>query len=127
MYKQRLILTLAALALAGCDSGLGYKADLGQPDASKVPSLTATETLMATAAGSALSLRFSQPSEWQNAQSVKVLISGVAYPLTATGSPTVLTTTVPNTPSQRPMNSNQATMSFVVNNDHVSVAQVTFQ
>lgn len=127
MYKLRLFLTLAALAVAGCDSGLGYKADLGQAEASKVPSLTATETLTTTAAGSALTLRFSQPADWQSAQSVKVLIGGTAYPLAATGSPTVLTTTVPNAPSQRPLNSNQATMSFVVNNDHVSVAQVTFQ
>lgn len=127
MHMPRLTWMLAAFALAGCDSGLSYRADLGQSDASKVPSLTLNETVVTSASGQALVLRFSQPTEWQSAQSVRVLIGGVPYPLTATGSPTVLTTTVPNTPSQRPMNSNQATMSFVVNNDHVSVAQVTFQ
>lgn len=127
MPKHCLYLSLAVLALAGCDSGLSYKADLGQRDANQVPSVTATETSLVSASGQALSLRFSRPAEWQSAQSVKVLISGVAYPLTATGSPTVLVTTVPNTPPQRPMNSDQATMSFVINNDRVSVAKVTFQ
>lgn len=127
MHKQSLFLTLAVAALAGCDSGLSYRADLGQRDAAQVPSLTVTETVMGSAAGQALSLRFSQPPEWQSAQSVKVLIGGIAYPLTATGSPPVLTTTVPNAPAQRPMNTNLATMSFVVDNDHVAVAQVTFQ
>lgn len=127
MHLPRYTWMLAALALAGCDSGLSYRADLGQSAAAQVPSITANETVITSTTGQALSLRFSQPSEWQSAESVKVLIGGMAYPLTATGSPTVLTTTLPNTPSQRPMNSNQATMSFIVNNDHVSVAQVTFQ
>lgn len=127
MHKQSLFLSLAVLAAAGCDSGLSYRADLGQRDATQVPSLTLTETVLVSTAGQALSLRFSQPAEWASARSVKVLIGGNAYPLTATGSPTVLTTTVPNAPAQRPMNTNLATMSFIVNNDHVAVAQVTFQ
>lgn len=127
MHKPCLFLSLAVVVTAGCDSGLSYRADLGQREATQVPSVTLTETVLVSAAGQALSLRFSQPAEWQSAQSVKVLIGGSAYPLTATGSPTVLTATVPNLPAQRPMNTNLATMSFVVNNDHVSVAQVTFQ
>lgn len=127
MHKPCLIVSIAACALVGCDSGLSYRADLGQRDASQVPSMTLTETSLVSASGQALSLRFSQPPEWAAAQSIKVLLNGIGYPLTATGSPTVLTTIVPNTPPQRPMNSNQATMSFVLDNDHVSVARVTFQ
>lgn len=127
MFKQCLIGAIAASALVGCDSGLSYHADLGQKDAAQVPSVTLTETSVTTASGQVLSMRFSQPPEWASAQSVKVLLNGIGYPLTATGSPTVLTTAVPNTPPQRPMNSNQATMSFVVDNEYVSVAKVTFQ
>lgn len=44
MHMPRLSWVLAAVALAGCDSGLGYRADLGQSDASQVPTLALTET-----------------------------------------------------------------------------------
>lgn len=72
-----------------------------------------------------LTLSFPRPAAWQSAQSVKLLHNGIAYPMSLTGS--TLATSLPNTPPTRPLNSNQATMSFVVNNDHVAVAQVTYQ
>ncbi len=125
MFKPCLTASLAALLLAGCDSGLAYRADLGQRDAAQVPTTTLTETSNVTATGQSLSLSFTRPAVWQSVSSVKVIVNNIAYPLSATGSN--LVTAIPNTAPLRPMNSNQATMSFVLDNDHVAVAQVTFQ
>lgn len=135
--KFPLVLT-ATLALVGCDSGLAYRADLGQT--STVPTVTAQlrSVPLATTPLQALSFVAPLPGDWVGATSVKLLVSGQAVALSqplSGGQPSTasitaastLSATVPTGTVALPLNGNTASMSFLVNNDHVMVANVTFQ
>lgn len=127
-------IALAALSTMGCDSGLAYKADLGQHAQTYlldvtvgVPGATGQVVTVAPHPGGAI-----LPAEWLTAKSIKIGVGSNFYSLasTATGSLTptsTLTTVVAQPPYlSKPLDSQESTMSFLINNDHVMAARVTF-
>ena len=127
-------IALALLALAGCDSGLAYQADLGQHATAPLVELTVGTP---TAAGQTLTFAPSPgnslPSEWLGARSLKVGVGTLFYPMAsaATGSlspQSMLVAQVVQAPFlSKPLNSSESTMSFLINGDHVMAARVSFK
>jgi hypothetical protein len=124
MTSKHLIMALGLVAIAGCDSGLAYKANLGQTGAP--PTLTATETVVLTGgtpSGLLLTFDAPEPSEWATAQSLKLLIASVPYPITKAAGSFIVG--LPLTASQKNLASASVPMTFIVDNDHVMTTKVT--
>lgn len=123
MNLKHLTMALGLVAIAGCDSSLAYKANLGQTGA--LTSMTATESVTIVNNAPVYTLAFPDNgiAEWSSAQSIKLLSGGVPYPMTKVGS----TYVAPQTSSQKTLNGTAVPMTFVVNNDHVVAASVTVQ
>lgn len=123
MTPKLLTLALSLVAIAGCDSGLAYKANLGQ--SGTLPAITATETMNLVNSTPVYTLAFPDTAiaEWSQAKSLKLLSGGVPYPMTKVGN----TYVAPQTASQKTLNGAAVPMTFVVNGDHVVAASVTVQ
>lgn len=123
MNSKHLILALGLVAIAGCDSSLAYKANLGQTGAP--PSMTATESFSVASGTPIYTLTFPDNGigEWPSAQSIKLLSGGIPFPMTKVGNTYVAALTS----SQKTLNASPTPMTFVVNNDHVVAASVTVQ
>ncbi|HEY9899441.1 MAG TPA: hypothetical protein V6D00_09695 [Pantanalinema sp.] len=114
---------LGLVAIAGCDSGLSYKANLGQTGA--LSAVTATESMNLVNGTPVYSLAFPDTAfpEWSSARSLKLLSGAVPYPMSKVGN----TYVAPQTTSQKTLNGTPTPMTFVVNGDHVVAASVTVQ
>ncbi|MBO9539635.1 hypothetical protein J7643_03480 [bacterium] len=123
MTSKILTLALCLVAIAGCDSGLAYKANLGQTGA--LTAMTATESMAVVNNTPVFTLAFPDNglSEFASAKSLKLLSGGVPYPMSKVGN----TFVAPQTASQKTLDGSATVMTFVVNNDHVVAANVTVQ
>lgn len=126
-------IALGALSLIGCDSGLAYKADLGQHAQTSlldvtlgVPGATGQALTIAPHPGGDI-----LPAEWLTAKSIKVGVGSTFYSLANTGTGSLTPTSTLNTVVQapfltKPLDAKESTMSFLINNDRVMAARVTF-